>query len=76
MKTNHSIKIRFNTECSDNRLYWRVLIDGVEHLAENIYINAPVFTSGDFLPDKNQTKHHISCVSDNLGWNGDILTVN
>ncbi|MGE0637091.1 MAG: hypothetical protein AB7G44_09795 [Bacteroidia bacterium] len=72
----HTVKIRFNTECSDNRLYWRVLFDGVEHLAENIFINVPVYTSGDFLADKNQTKHHISCVSDNLVWNGDVLTVN
>ncbi len=72
----HTIKIRFNTECTDNRLYWRVLIDGAEHLAENVFINVPVFTSGDFLPEKNQIKHHISCESDILVWNGIILTVN
>jgi hypothetical protein len=76
MKTKHSIKIRFNTECNDNRLYWRVLIDGVEHLAENIFINVPVHTSDDFLADKNQIKHHISCESSDLVWKDDVLTVN
>jgi len=76
MKTKHSIKIRFNTECTDNRLYWRVLIDGIEHLAENVFINVPVYTSGDFLPEKNQIKHHISCESDNLVWEKDVLNIN
>ncbi len=75
-RKKHAIKIRFNTECTDNLLYWRVLIDGVEHLAEKVFINVPVYTSGDFLPEKNQTKHHISSESDNLVWNGAVLTIN
>jgi hypothetical protein len=71
----HKIKLRYNTECKDNRLYWRVLIDGVEHLAENVKINIPTSTTGDYLADKGLTKHHISCESDNLVWEGDVLTI-
>lgn len=71
----HIIKLRYNTDCNDNRLYWRVLIDGVEHLAENVHILIPTFTTGDYLPDKGVTKHHISCESDNLVWDGDVLTI-
>ncbi len=72
----YSIKLRYNTECKDNRLYWRVLIDGKEHLAESVNFTIPVTTTCDFLKDKGLTKHHISCESDNLVWEGDVLTVN
>ena len=71
----HSIKLRYNTECNDNRLFWRVLIDGKEHLAESVNFTIPVTTTCDFLADKGLTKHHISCESDNLVWEGDVLTV-
>jgi hypothetical protein len=62
------VNVRFNTECNDERLYWRVLIDGVEHLAENIQISVPCFTSKDFLSDQNVFKHHISYVANRLEW--------
>jgi len=72
----HTIMLRYNNDCKDNRLYWRVLIDGVEHLAESVTINIPTHTSTDFLPEKGVFKHHISCVSNNLVWDGDILIIN
>lgn len=71
----YSIKLRYNTDCNDNRLYWRVLINGVEHLAENVHILIPVHTSADFLADKGVTKHHISCESDTIEWQKDVLTI-
>ncbi|MBK9478480.1 MAG: hypothetical protein IPP56_01140 [Bacteroidetes bacterium] len=71
----YSIKLRYNTECKDNRLYWRVLINGVEHLAENVFIQIPVSTTADFLEDKGVTKHHISCEANTLQWKGDELTI-
>lgn len=71
----YSIKLRYNTECNDNRLFWRVLINGVEHLAENVFITIPVCTTADFLIDKGVTKHHISCEADILQWKGDELTI-
>jgi hypothetical protein len=71
----HSVKLRYNTECTDNHLFWRVLIDGREHLASHVHFNIPVTTTQDFLSDKQVTKHHISCESDSLIWEGDVLTV-
>jgi hypothetical protein len=71
----YSIKLRYNTDCSDSRLYWRVLINGVEYLAENVYIKIPVETTADFLADKGVTKHHISCESDLITWKDDVLTI-
>ncbi len=71
----HTIKLRYNNDCKDNRLYWRVLIDGVEHLAENVEIKIATSTTEDFLPEKRVTKHHISCESDSLVWEGDVLTI-
>ena len=71
----YSIKLRYNTECIDNRLFWRVLINGVEHLAENVHIKIPVETTADFLAEKGVTKHHISCESDSVKWQDDVLTI-
>jgi hypothetical protein len=56
------IQIRFNTEKEkrDAKLpAWRVLVDGVEHLAENVRIEAPTWTSEDILPT-GQKKWHLS----------------
>ena len=71
----YSIKLRYNTECIDRRLFWRVLINGTEHLAENVFIKIPVETTADFLADKGVTKHHISCESDTISWENDVLTI-
>ena len=69
------IKLRYNTECGNSPLFWRVLIDGTEHLAENVTINVPVETTRDFLHDKNCFKHHISCESERIEWEGQTLIV-
>ncbi len=71
----YTIKLRYNTECADKRLFWRVLINGVEHLAAHVYIKIPVETTADFLADKGVIKHHISCASDHINWEGDALTI-
>lgn len=71
----YTIKLRYNTECTDKRLYWRVLINGVEHLAENVYFNIPVHTTADFLSEKGVTKHHITCESDSITWKNEELTI-
>lgn len=66
-----TVKLRFNTECKDNRLYWRVLIGGIEKLAENVVINVKTRTSEDSLLGGIK-KWHITCEANNLSWEGDI----
>lgn len=63
------VKIRYNTNVGDSGLYWRIIINGVEHLASNIDINVPTKTTGDFIP-KVGLKHHITCQPDNVIWEG------
>ena len=33
------VKIRYNTNCEDNHLFWRILVDGVEEICSNVIIN-------------------------------------
>lgn len=66
------IKIRYNQNCTDEKHYWRLIIDGVEYLASDIIINVPTQTTRDnvFDPHKNQMvdKHHISCKANVVNW--------
>jgi hypothetical protein len=65
----HQIQIRFNTdkEKIDAKLPpWRVLVDGVEHLADSVRIEVPTRTTEDILPT-GQKKWHISCEGE-LHW--------
>jgi hypothetical protein len=53
------IKIRFNTsfpEKSDKK--WRIIVDGIEHLVDEIEIKCKSFTSSD----------HIGCNSKNVSF--------
>jgi hypothetical protein len=74
-----SIKIRYNTICDDDKLYWRVIIDGEEKLASEVNIEVPAFTTKDYVFDSKigdmAYKHHITCHSDNIIWDNDILTI-
>lgn len=57
------IKIRFNTEkdkSDPTTPAWRVLIEGVEHLAEMVKINTRSWTSVDEI-SPGKIKWHISC---------------
>jgi hypothetical protein len=68
-----SLKIRFNTE-NTGTLFWRVIIDGEEILADHINIEVPSYTSQDTLPD-GRVKWHISADYNELVWEGTKLTV-
>lgn len=70
-----TVKIRFNNECKDSLLIWRVLIDDVEHLASEVLINSPSFTSTDHLPE-GKIKHHVSAYYTELIWEGNTLIIN
>jgi len=53
-------QIRFNTESNGQDLCWRLMLDGEEIIVESVKIEAPVFTSRDWIESINKFKHHIS----------------
>ncbi len=64
------VKIRYNTEAKDgDSLKWRVLIDGVEQLAEEVNIQGLARTSTDVI-EGNRIKHHISISDAEISWVG------
>ena len=68
------IKIRYNTNCTDNHMFWRVLINGVENLASHIIIEIPLHTTRDIVwdPTRNEMvdKHHFTCKASQVEWKG------
>ena len=70
----NDIKIRYNTNAKpEDTLHWRVLINGVEHLASNVEINTQTKTTMDFIEGVGM-KWHISCKG-NFEWNGSEIKV-
>ena len=67
------LMMRFNTE-NKGCLFWRVVIEGREYLADNVQFKVPTFTSQDLLPGAIK-KWHISAVYEQLHWEGTNLTV-
>lgn len=52
--------IRYNTNSDGQNQCWRLVLDGEEILVESVQIEAPVFTSRDWIEPIGQFKHHIS----------------
>ncbi|WP_413670771.1 hypothetical protein ACEN9X_13015 [Mucilaginibacter sp. Mucisp86] len=52
--------IRYNTNSNGQTQCWRLVLDGEEILVESVQIEAPVFTSRDWIELIGQFKHHIS----------------
>lgn len=73
------VKVRWNTQCDDNHNYWRILVDGKEHICSNVIIDVPVYTTRDIVWDtvRNQEvdKHHISCKANQVIWKGDVVII-
>lgn len=75
-----NIKLRYNTavvideQSTEPTLYWRVLIDNVEHLASDVIINVPTQTTKDYIEGVG-IKHHITCESDNVIWDNKKVIV-
>jgi hypothetical protein len=73
------VKVRWNTQCSDNHLFWRVMIDGEESLCSNIIFEIPVRTTRDYVYDSIRgtkvDKHHVSCQANEVIWKGDVIIV-
>jgi hypothetical protein len=62
------VKIRYNTNAkSDDTLHWRVIINGVEHLASNVIINCMTRTTKDYIEGVGD-KWHISCNPTQIEW--------
>ena len=61
--SKHAVQIRFNTDkekLNAGLPAWRVLVDGVEFLAESVRCEVPTWTTQDTLPT-GQKKWHLSC---------------
>lgn len=57
------IKIRYNTDkdkINSELPPWRVLINGVEHLAEQVICETRTWTTHDMV-EQNKLKWHLSC---------------
>ena len=64
----YKVKIRYNTKVSEGSdLNWRVLIDGVEHLASFVRLHLPTYTSNELID--GVVKWHISCDANRIEWN-------
>jgi hypothetical protein len=57
------VKIRFNTKANeDNKLpYWRVIVNDVEYLTNDIEIHTKSWTTKDWIDDDIGYKWHITC---------------
>ncbi len=53
-------QLRYNTESSGNDYCWRLVLDGEELLVQSVQINAPSFTSKNWVEHISTFKHHIS----------------
>ena len=73
------VKIRYNTLCEDNHMFFRVLINGEEHLASNVLVDIPMHTTRDLVWDPNKSqmvdKHHFSCQANEVIWRGDVVVI-
>jgi len=66
------VKIRFNTDYSADKSphKWRIIIDEVQHLVDEIEMNCKSFTSEDLVnvQGKDVIKWHISCKAKNVSF--------
>lgn len=55
------ISIRFNTQAGESLYKWRVIIDGEEELATDVFINVISFTTHDLVSPEIGIKYNIGC---------------
>lgn len=71
----YEIKIRYNTNAvNSDDPHWRIIIDGTEHLAKEIIINTPTYTTKDFIKGVGE-KWHITAKCKSIVWNGEVCTI-
>lgn len=73
------VKVRWNTQCTDNHFFWRVIIDGEEHICSNVIFQIPTYTTRDEVWDSIRGhkvhKHHVSCKATSITWKGDVIII-
>lgn len=65
------VKIRFNTKYpTDSDHKWRIIVDDIQHLVDEIEIKCKSFTSSDMIKVDGQDvmKWHISCKAKNVSF--------
>lgn len=71
-KQSHHIQIRYNTKDVDNKLPWRVFVDGVETLASQVHVKGSL--SGESSLDGKVVKWNLACYG-KIKWNGSVATI-
>lgn len=71
-KKVHHIQIRYNTKDVDNKLPWRVFVDGIEHLASQVYVKG--FLYGESSLDGKVIKWNMACYG-KIKWDGSVATI-
>jgi hypothetical protein len=68
------VDIRFNTNFPSKSQYeWRVLIDGVETLVNNVRIETPSYTTATFI-EGHGMKWHLSTEATEIEFNNTLIT--
>lgn len=67
------VDIRFNTNFPSKSKYeWRVLIDGVETLVNNVKLEVPCYTTSSFI-EGHGMKWHLSAESNNIEFDNSLI---
>lgn len=53
--------IRYNTASDGETDRWRLICDGVQHLADDIEVTAPLRSTKDWMEATQEWKYHVSC---------------
>ena len=73
------VKVRYNTTCEDNHMFWRIIVDETEFMCSNVIFEVPVHTTRDVVWDTIRAskvdKHHISCKANEVIWKGDVVII-
>lgn len=60
VQTVSLVQIRYNTDSDGTANRWRVLLDGREHLADDVAVIGTLESTVDWLPEKQVTKYHLT----------------
>ena len=73
------VKVRWNTQCTDNHGFWRIIINDEEHICSNVVFEIPTYTTRDVVWDplrgEQVDKHHVSCKANEVIWKGDVVII-
>jgi hypothetical protein len=70
--TARKIHIRYNTKRENTDFYWRVFVDGQQHLAKDVKIFTPAWGEKSILD--GDVKLNIACIG-HITWESDVATI-